>query len=115
VPKIEAVTVRIRTGKSGTSDPVRIRFNNFEIPLKVISGGCAPGESFEGTFRLGSMGHACSLLGPKTGAWEIDSLDVVWDYRPVAEPVTWQFGTARLQAGGEKDILTAPPPPPFEV
>jgi hypothetical protein len=115
VPKIETVTVRITTGKSGSSDPVRIRFNNFEIPLKATSGGCGPGETFEGAFRLGSMGHACSLLGPRSGTWDISSLDVTWDYRPVADPVTYRFGAMTLKAGGETNILDAPPPPPFEV
>lgn len=115
MPKIETVTVRIRTGKSGTTDPVRIRFNNFEIQLKVTNGGCGPGESFDGSFRLGSMGHACTLLGPKTGVWDIASLQVTWDYSPVADPVTWQFGALTLRAGGEANILDAPPPPPFEV
>jgi hypothetical protein len=115
VPKIESVTVRIATGKSGVSDPVRIRFNNFELPLKVTSGGCGPHESFEGTFRLGSMGHACQLLGPKAGSWDIESLDVTWDYGPVGPPVTYRFGRTTLGPGGEVNILEEPPPPPFEV
>jgi hypothetical protein len=115
VPKIETVTVRIATGKSGTADPVRIRFNNFEIPLKAVNGGCGPHESFEGTFRLGSVGHACVLLGPKTGTWDIESLEVAWDYGPYAEQVTHRFGATPLAAGGEINILDAPPPPPFEV
>jgi hypothetical protein len=115
VPKIETVTVRIATGKSGTSDPVRIKFNNFEIPLKVTSGGCGPHESFEGTFRLGSMGHACVLLGPKSGAWDIETLDVTWNYGPVTEPVTYRFGATTLKAGQDVNILDQPPPAPFEV
>src|SRR5687767_11229917 len=97
VPKIENVTLRIATGKSGTSDPVRIKFNNFELPLKVTSGGCGPNESFEGTFRLGSMGHACTLLGPKTGVWDIESLEVKWDYGPVGDPLIHRFGRTTLK------------------
>jgi hypothetical protein len=115
VPKIETVTIRIATGKTGTSDPVRIRFNNFEIPLKVTSGGAGSHESFEGTFRLGSMGHSCSLLGPKSGTWDIADLEVTWDYGPAAEPVTHRFGPASLAAGQDLNILDAPPPPPFDV
>ena len=115
MPKIETVTVRIATGKSGTSDPVRIRFNNFEIPLKAVTGGCGPQESFEGNFRLGSVGHACSLLGPKTGTWDIESLEVTWDFGPYAEPLVHRFGKTVLAAGGEVNILDTPPPAPFEV
>jgi hypothetical protein len=115
VPKIETVTVRIATGKTGTADPVRIRFNNFEIPLKAVSGGCGPHESFEGTFRLGSVGHACVLLGPKTGAWDLDSLEVKWDYGPYTDAITYRFEGTSLKAGGEINILDAPPPAAFEV
>jgi hypothetical protein len=115
VPKIETVTVRITTGKSGSADPVRIKFNNFEIPLKTASGSCGPGETYEGSFRLGSMGHACLLLGPKAGVWDIASLDVTYDYGPVGDPVTHRFGALSLKAGGEANILDPPPPPPFEV
>jgi hypothetical protein len=115
VPKIETVTVRIATGKSGTPDPVRIRFNNFEIPLRVVSGGVGPHETFEGTFRLGSVGHSCSLLGPKAGAWDIEQLEVTWTFGPVAEPSTHRFGRVSLAAGQDVNILDAPPPPPFEV
>ena len=115
MPKIETVTVRIATGESGTSDPVRIRFNNFEIPLKALSGGCGPHETFEGTFRLGSMGHACVLLGPKSGTWDLQTLEVTWNYGPVGDPVTYRFAGMSLKAGGEINILEEPPPPPFDV
>ena len=115
MPKIETVTVRIATGKTGTSDPVRIRFNNFEIPLKPVSGGCGPHESFEGTFRLGSMGHACVLLGPKSGTWDLETLEVTWNYGPVGDPVTYRFGGLSLKSGGEINILDEPPPAPFDV
>lgn len=115
MPKIEHVFVRIATGKSGTTDPVRIKFNNFELPLKTLSGGCGPHEAFEGTFRLGSMGHACVLLGPKSGVWEIETLEVKWDYGPVGDPLIRRFGRTALKPGDELNVLDEPPPQPFEV
>jgi hypothetical protein len=115
VPKIESMKVRIATGKSGMTDPVRIRFNNFELPLKTTSGGCGAGETYEGTFRLGSVGHSCTLLGPKTGVWEIESLDVTWDYGSLMTSVTHRFGRTLLKAGEEANILDEPPPAPFDV
>lgn len=115
VPKIETLTVRIATGESGTQDPVRVRFNTFEIPLKPIVGGCGPREAYEGTFRLGSMGHSCVLLGPTTGTWDIESMEVRWDFGPMAPPIVHRFGPLKLDAGQEINILDEPPPPPFDV
>ncbi len=115
MPKIETVTVKITTGAQGTSDPVRIRFNGFELPLKTTSGGTGPGERYEGAFRLASMGHSCTLVGPKSGTWQLDSLEVVFDHGMGLEPVTHAFGAKVLEANQELNILDKPPPPAFEV
>ena len=115
MPKVENVIVRIATGKSGTTDPVRIRFNNFELELKTKTGGCGPQESYEGTFRLGSMGHSCALLGPKQGVWDIETLDVTWDYGSMMPAVVHRFGRTTLKAGQDLNILDEPPPAPFDV
>ena len=115
MPKIETVGLRIATGKSGTSDPVRIKFNNFELELKTTAGGCGPGESYEGTFRLGSVGHSCVLMGPKSGAWDIESLDVTWNYGPMMPPTVHRFGRTTIKAGQDVNILDEPPPAPFDV
>ncbi len=115
MPRIETVTVRITTGSRGCEAPVRIRFNSFELPLKTTHGGTAPGERYEGTFRLSSIGHSCALIGPRSGPWDLERLEVVFDYGPAQPAAVHDFGTVILEIGQELDVLTKPPPPAFDV
>jgi hypothetical protein len=109
VPKIDLVRVRIETGARGSDQPVRIRFNGFELPLVVKSGGAGPGQTFEGEFALRSMGHSCALLGPAAAPWDVAALHVSYDYGGVQPKADWSFGARTLKPGEEWNILEAPP------
>lgn len=115
MPRIDSIKVVAVTGAVGRDLPVQIKFNNFSLDLGGVEGGCAPGQTFTGLFRVGSMGHSCKLLGPSKGAWEIASLKVTYEYGPAMPTDVHDFGAITLAAGAELDILTAPPPSSFDV
>ncbi len=109
MPRIDFIRVRIETGASGSDQPVRIRFNGFELPLVVKSGDPQAGRTFEGEFGLRSMAHSCTLLGPKSAPWEIRSLRVSYDYGAVQPTDVWEFGARTLKPGEEWNLLEKPP------
>ncbi len=109
MPRIDTVRIRIETGAQGADQPVRIRFNSFELPLVVKSGGAEAGRTFEGEFGLRSMAHSCTLLGPKSAPWEIRALRVSYDYGAVQPTDVWEFGARTLKPGEEWNLLEKPP------
>jgi len=109
VPRIETIRLRIVTGARGSDQPVRIRFNGFELPVPPTSGGVAAGAAFDGSFALRSMGHSCTLLGPKAAPWDVESLQVTFDYGPVQPAAEWDFGRRTLAPGEEWNLLEEPP------
>lgn len=115
MPRIDSIKVVAVTGAVGRDLPVQIKFNSFSLDLGAVEGGCAPGQTFQGLFRVGSMGHSCKLLGPTKGTWEIASLKVTYDYGPGLPSDMHDFGLVTLASGAELDILSAPPPSAFDV
>jgi hypothetical protein len=115
VPRIDSIRVTAVTGASGRDLPVQIKFNGFSLDLGGVEGSCAPGATFTGLFRVGSMGHSCKLLGPTTGTWHVASLKVAYEYGVGIPAETHDFGAVTLAAGAELDVLTPPPPSSFDV
>ncbi len=115
MPMIESIHVRVTTAEQGSAGPVRIRFNGFDLALKPLGGSTTPGATFEGSFQLESVGHSCALIGPREGRWDISTLDVTWNFCAGKPPAKYRFGALSLDPDSELDILTAPPPPAFDV
>jgi hypothetical protein len=112
--RIDMIKVNLVTGARGTDDPVRIRFNGFELTLHRISGGTDPGETYEGEFFVASVMHSCRLQGPLTGYWDLRSLEV--DYLHTDGRLShFGAGPLTLAAGSELDILGVAPASAFEV
>jgi hypothetical protein len=109
VPRIESISLRIKTGPKGSDAPVRIRFNGFELPLETVSGDVGPYGAYEGRFALRSVGHGCALIGPKAAPWDVASLQATFDYGAVAPAETWDFGGRTLAPGEEWNLLEKPP------
>ena len=112
MPRIDTVRLVIETGNPGTDSEVRIKFNGHELPLHRVSGGTGAGQTYEGTYDVGSFAHSVFLLGPKSGSWNVRKVRALYEG---FEPRTQEYADQTLKPGDEVDIWTPPPPPAMEV
>jgi len=112
MPRVETIRLVITTGKTGHGSDVQIKFNGHQIPLVKQSGGTGPGQTYEGTFDVGSVCHSCTLLGPEQGEWHVQKVVASFEG---AETRKNEFGEKVLKAGEELNVWDPPPPPAFDV
>lgn len=70
----QQLTLDAGTPSPGTPVPVRIRINQFVVPLNRLKGDLEPGHTYEGSLDINSVVHSLELMGPPSGRWEIDSM-----------------------------------------
>ena len=103
MPRIESIRLQLTTGARGIEGPVTIRFNDYECALNRISGGTAPGESYEGEFFIGAATENCWLVAPADKSWDLKELTVDADH---GDSTTHRIlGPVSLEPGEVVDIL----------
>ena len=114
MPRVNTFKVKIQTGKEGMSEPVHFNFNNHKLPFDNISGSAESGCTFEGSFEVNSFAHSLTLVGPESGKWEIDKINV--EYHCESEkPYEVNYGSIKLDDLTEVNIWQDPPVEAFDV
>ena len=111
MPRVNTIRLSITTGTPGTVSEVRIKFNGHTLPLNRASGGTAPGQTFEGSFDVGSFCHSCALVGPEQGEWRVTRVLASFEG---PEPRSTEIVDKLLKPGSEENIWD-PPPPALDV
>ena len=114
MPKIDTISIELKTGTQGTSDPVTFQFNGHTLPFEETEGGTAPGETFRGSFEVGSYGHSVALNGPKSGEWDVEEMRVTYELDD-ADSYSIRFGAVKLNEDNAVNIYRGRPRPTFEV
>ena len=111
--KILRLELELKTGERGRSDLPQLEFNGHSIALSGVKGGCASAETLVGFIRPGSVAHTIRLVGPETGAWDIESMRV--DYEGETGSWTVEFAPFSLDDESSADIFELPPLPTWDV
>ena len=106
MPRVNTIRLTITTGTPGTTAEVRIKFNGHTLPLTRNAGGTAPGQTYEGSFDVGSFCHSCALLGPEQGEWRVTRVLARFEG---SEPRSTELTDRLLRAGSEENIWDPPP------
>jgi hypothetical protein len=114
MPKINTFKIKVQTGQQGMSEQVYFNFNNHKLPFDNVTGSAVSGNVFEGSFEVNSFAHSLTLLGPKSGVWDIKKISVDYDCEN-EKPYTVQFGAVTLDEATEVNIWQDPPVPAFDV
>ena len=112
--KIDRIDVSIETGTPGTADPVRFQFNGHLLAFETLEGGTDTGQTYKGTFEVGSVGHSVALVGPDSGEWDIAGIEVTY-YCAGEDPYTLRFAGVRLNESNGVNIWREAAPESFDV
>lgn len=106
--KFTSVRFELVTGPRGSSRAPRMVFNGFELELVRESGGTAGGETFVGSYEVGSVAHTVELLGPGEDAvWDLQNVNV--DYLGAA-PAQRRYEQVTLTGDERLDVWTEAAP-----
>ncbi len=112
--RIERLALRLQTGARGTPGPVLVEFNGHELGCGPGAGGTDAGEVFEGQVEPRSVAHSVVLVGPESGDWDLERIEVTYDPGD-GEPWTVCLGPVSLDPRTAVDIWRPRPLPVFDV
>jgi len=95
MPRLDSITLRIRTGQRGTHETPNYTINGFTLPFDSTEGSTGPGGSFEATGHPQSFPHSLTLVGPLEGAWDIEGAEIDF-FVSGEEPYTVRLGSVTL-------------------
>lgn len=114
MPRLETFEIEIVTGAQGRDDAPKFSINGFDLDFETSEGGTGPGETFRATGAPGSFPHTLLLLGPDSGTWEIDRMQIT--YYPAGEgPYTVRFGAVSVGDDADLNIMKERPLVAFDV
>ncbi len=116
MPKLDAFTLEITTGKRSGPEKPGFNINGFPLDFDDIDGGTGSGESFCAKGSPQSFPHALALIGPAEGQepWDIESATVTYHCSGMDE-YTVHLGAVELDDESNLNIWHEPPLPTFDV
>lgn len=114
MPRLNRLSLQLKTGKQSTSGPVVICFNGHNLELQDVKGSLESGAAFAGALDLSSFVHELALKGPEQGEWDVESLKVTYDVEG-KESYEIFFEPFVLNGENQADIWAEPVRPSFEV
>ena len=114
MPKLRSFHLAITTGQHGRDDLPKYAINGFPLAFDETEGGCASGETFDGTGRPDSFPHSLHLIGPAEGQWDLATITVTY-FAQDEEPYTYEFAPVTLDAESNLNIWKPRPAPVFDV
>jgi hypothetical protein len=79
MPRLEKLTLEIKTGAHGFAGRPEYAINGFEIGFDEVTGGTGPGETLVATGYPQSFPHNLVLMGPTEAEWDIDSIQAQYE------------------------------------
>ena len=114
MPRLNTFKVKIQTGSKGHSGQVLFNINNHQVPFDNVQGSAEPGQTFEGSFQVNSFAHSLTVVGPESGEWAIERMEVDFDCENTP-PYAVTYGAVTLDETKEVNIWKDPPAPTFDV
>ncbi len=114
MPKLISFKVKIETGETGTTGPVKFSINGHTVPFEEVEGGVGAGETFAGSYEVNSFAHSLAVVGPDDGKWEIKNISVDFDCDNTS-PYSIKLGGVTLDETTEVNIWRDPPRPVYMV
>lgn len=114
MPRLDAFTLKIRTGASGLQEPPKYSINGFPLEFDALQGGTAPGEVLEATGHPQSFPHSLVLSGPEEGAWDIEGIEVTYECANET-PYTLRLGPVSLDKRADLNLWYPRPPKVIDV
>lgn len=114
MPRLNKFTMEVKTASVGIKEDVRINFNGHIVSPDNPSGATEAGDVFQGEFSPMSYVHQMSLLGPKSGLWDIEQINMVYELED-EEPYAVSYGPILLDQSNHVNIWEEKSPPTFDV
>lgn len=95
MPRLEKLSLTIKTGDRGLEQKPEYAINGFEIGFDELKGGTGPGETLVATGYPQSFPHSLVLVGPNEGTWDIESIEATYECA-ADTPYTVRLGTVTL-------------------
>ena len=95
MPRLEKLTLRIKTGEQGFAGRPEYAINGFEIGFDEVEGGTGTGETLVATGYPQSFPHNLVLVGPGQGEWDIESIEAIYECTGDS-PYTVRLGSVKL-------------------
>ncbi|MCC6145199.1 MAG: helicase [Candidatus Hydrogenedentes bacterium] len=103
MPKLDAVTLKIKTGTQGPGEMPQYIINGFKLDFEQLEGGTGPGETLVAVGEPQSFPHSLHLTGPKSGSWEIEGIEATYECAGF-EPYTVRLGAVTLDDESDLNI-----------
>lgn len=114
MPRLEQITLTIRTGEHGRTEPPRYEINGFQVNFDELDGGADAKQTLTAVGRPRSFPHALTLVGPEEGRWDIEGIEAVYECGGL-EPYTVRMGAVTLDGETSLNIWHEPPLPTLDV
>lgn len=115
MPRLNTFKLKIKTGERGfTGQAPEFKMNGHRMPLGNFEGSAAPGGECSGGFQPYSFAHSLTLVGPTSGEWDIERIDVSYEVAN-EPPYSAIFGKVTLDPDTELNLWQEPPLPTFDV
>lgn len=103
MPRLEKLTLKIKTGEHGLDGRPEYAINGFEIGFDELEGGTGPGETLLATGYPQSFPHNLVLIGPAQGHWDIQSVEASYECTGDS-PYTVRLGVVSLDDNANLNI-----------